>query len=117
MEKTSNALFTTPKRPKAIAQPIPVPDCAPLFRAAEAWLDRSQPGHPAVVRERLGAFACSRDPHIICTLSPPIGLRDRFEAVLDLVGRPDPVLVGVLCWQSPENGGEPWNGGWCIGTG
>jgi hypothetical protein len=98
-------------------EPCPVSDCAPVFHAAEAWLDREQPGHPAVVRERLGTLACSRDPHEICIVSPPIGMKAGFEVVLDLAGRPDPVLVGVICWESPENGGEEWNGGWCSGFG
>lgn len=101
----------------ALLEPCPTSDCTPLFRAAEAWLDHEQPGHEAVVRERLGSIACSRDPQGLCTLSSPVGLRDRFEVVLDLAGQPDPVLVGILCFESPENGGVAWDGGWCFGIG
>ena len=90
-------------------------DCEPLLDAARAALDRRQPGHPAILRERLGVPACSRDGRGGCTIPGPIGGAGLFTVVLDLDGGAV-ALVDVQCFVGRfDPVALEWGGRWCSG--
>jgi hypothetical protein len=92
----------------------PVADCGPVLVRARRQLDANQPGHAAIVRERLGEPVCGADGQALCTYGGPIGLDHRFAVVFDLADG-ERAFEHVLCFTDDVrwDGAIPWNGAWC----
>ena len=116
MEKTSNALFTTPKRPKAIAQSIPVPDCAPAPEASQSTESAAAPAsqgnvlsgeverNPIALSRQDAAFSRTRDESVSAGPRPlrlSITQRSKLTPVV-----PSIICAGIVLRGTAESSGD-----------
>jgi hypothetical protein len=92
----------------------PVAGCEPLIALARTSLDRSHPGHAAIVKERLGVPSCGPTENVLCAYGGTLGIASRWAVVFDLAD--ETTRIGtVLCFEPTNDDGVTvaWNGERC----